>query len=95
MKGTPLVNLYLKQNPRSCRYGAPMGRTNHDSASPGLRRYCQRIRFVDGDYSADGTYWGAAGGPLYAVFSIDMATLCFYRATSRADALRQYEESRA
>lgn len=95
-RGTPDVNLWLRQNPRPGTYGAPLGRSNCDDASHGLRRYCQRIRFVDGDYSADGTYWGGGRNvlPLYAVFSVDMVTLCFYRAKDRADALRQYAESR-
>lgn len=45
MRGTPDVNLWLRQRPRGSKYGAPLGRANRDDASPGLRRYCQRIRF--------------------------------------------------
>ena len=90
MKGAPDINLYLRQNPRDGKHGAPMGHSNRDEGSPGLRRYCQRVRFVDGDYSADGTYWGSGGGRLYAVFTFDMLTLCFYRAATRNDALRAH-----
>jgi hypothetical protein len=55
------INAILRADPRPCRYGAPMGDRNHQSQQPGVRCYLQRVRFVDGDYGADGTYWG--GGP--------------------------------
>lgn len=90
---TPDINKLLRARPRSCQYGAPLGRSNVDDAPETERRYCQRIRFVDCDYSADGTYWGGSS-PLYAVFSADLATLCFYRARTRADALAAHAESR-
>lgn len=89
---TPNINTWLRANPRDCKYGAPLGRRNFDDAPREPRRYCQRIRFVDGDYTPDGTYWGGGRGvlPLWAVFTADMETLCFYRAATRADAIREY-----
>lgn len=91
---TPDIDKLLRAHPRSGKYGAPMGRSNVDDAPEGVRRYCQRIRFVDGDYSADGTYWGGSS-PLYAVFTADLETLYFYRARTRADALAAHAESRS
>lgn len=92
MSTTPDINRYLRENPRDGKYGAPLGRTNRDDSPRDPRRYCQRVRFTDGDYSADGTYWGGGRGtlPLWAVFTADFATLCFYRAATRADAMREY-----
>lgn len=87
---TPDINKLLRARPRASRYGAPLGYSNHDDAPEGARRYCQRVRFVDGDYGPDGTYWGS-GEPLYAVFTADRETLCYYRARDRADALRQHD----
>lgn len=84
----PNINKLLRARPVSARYGAPMGFRNRRDAPPGTRLYCQRVRPVDGDYSADGTYWGFGRGtaPLYAVFSEDLETLCFYRAWNFMDA---------
>lgn len=78
----PNINRLLRDRPRPCHYGAPMGAVNHHGAPPDARLYCQRVRFVDGDYGPDGTYWGGGRGtlPLYAVFSADLETLCYYRA---------------
>jgi hypothetical protein len=92
---TPDINKLLRARPRDGKYGAPLGRRNvDDAASLAVRRYCQRIHFVDGDYSADGTYWGSGGGPLWAVFTADLETLCFYRAPDRKTALRTYWSER-
>ena len=84
------INALLRANPRPCRYGAPLGAMNRDAAPGHVRRYCQRVRFTDGDYGADGTYWGSGGGPLYAVFTQNLETLCYFRAPNRAAALAQY-----
>lgn len=90
----PDINERLRARPRPCRYGAPMGYRNHcaerDHGRAGML-YCQRIRFEDGDYGPDGTYWGG-GSPLYAVFSADLETLCYYRAESRVQALQAFAE---
>lgn len=86
----PNINALLRANPRPCRYGAPLGAMNRDAAPGHVRRYCQRVRFTDGDYGADGTYWGSGGGPLYAVFTQNLETLCYFRAPNRASAMAQY-----
>lgn len=82
MSTRPDINRLLRARPVPARYGAPMGATNRRDALPGARLYSQRVRFVDGDYAPDGTYWGGGPGtvPLYAVFSADLETLCYYRA---------------
>ena len=89
----PDINRLLRARPRPCRYGAPLGASNYDDAPPDARRYCQRVRFVDGDYGPDSTYWGSGGGPLYAVFTADLETLCYYRAPTRAAALEAHREA--
>lgn len=91
---TPDINRLLRARPRPCRYGAPLGDRNRRADVPG-KLYCQRVRFVDGDYGPDGTYWGSGGGPLYAIFSADLETLCYYRAVTRMDAVRAYAEDYA
>jgi hypothetical protein len=45
--------------------------------------YLQKIRFVDGDYSADGTYWGNNGVPIYCAFTPCLGTMLFVRAMNR------------
>lgn len=92
---TPNINALLRARMRPCQYGAPMGARNYDDAPEGSKKYCQRVRFVDGDYGPDGTYWGGGRGgrdvlPLYAVFTADLETLCYYRAATRRDAIAQY-----
>lgn len=89
---TPSINSRLRLRPRSSQYGAPMGARNYDDSPHGTKKYCQRVRFVDGDYGPDGTYWGGGRGvlPLYAVFTADLETLCYYRAATRRDAVAQY-----
>jgi hypothetical protein len=83
------INKLLRDNPVSCKYGAPMGRQNRTGECT-LGLYCQRVRFVDGDYSADGTYWGGGyGSPLWAIFSPDLETLIFVRAPTRAHAIEK------
>lgn len=53
------INRFLRQYPRNCSRGAPMGDSgyvNPDQPHNGL--LCQRITLVNGDYGPDGTYWG-------------------------------------
>jgi hypothetical protein len=87
---TPDINKLLRANPRSCQYGAPLGAANRygdaDDARETPRLYCQRIRFVDGDYSADGTYWGG-GSRLWCVFNERLSVRIFIRAATRKAAL--------
>jgi len=86
---TPDINKLLRDRPRNCQYGAPLGARNWYDAEPDAQLYCQRIRFTDGDYAPDGTYWGAPAN-LYAVFSADLETCVYIRAASRADALQDF-----
>ena len=88
----PDINKLLRARPRPGRYGAPLGARNVYTAAPGAKLYSQRVRFVDGDYASDGTYWGSGGGPLYAVFSADLETLAYFRARNSRDALAQFKE---
>lgn len=54
------INKILQGDPRSCARGAPLGAPNFVSEGVDETRplRCQRLRLVDGDYGADGTYWG-------------------------------------
>ena len=63
------INQLLRLDRRSCARGAPMGdRNTVESTSP---LYLQRVRFIDGDYAPDGTYWGASrtAGPIWCAFN--------------------------
>lgn len=89
---TPNINALLKANPRPCARGAPLGESNRldpewDKDQP---PYVQRVRFVDGDYGPDGTYWGASDsvGGLYCAFdSTAMRVRIYVRAHTRGGAL--------
>lgn len=84
----PNINAILRKNPVNCRYGAPMGRRNQFSEADG-KLYLQRVKFVDGDYSPDGTYWGIGYGvlPLWCAFHPDGETMIFVRAANREAAI--------
>lgn len=94
---TPNINYLLRHNLRSCKRGAPMGdRDIHLDGDAKL--YLQRVRFVDGDYAPDGTYWGGGYGtaPLWCAFNAANAdhapaqgTRIYVRAWSRAGARNQ------
>ncbi len=83
------INRILRDNPRPCKYGAPMGA--RDTYDPdGGRLYLQRVRMVDGCYAPDGTYWGAPSrehGAMWCGFN--ESTRVYVRARSRAEALAQ------
>lgn len=69
---TPDINQILRDAPRSGRYGAPMGASDvYPVNEPWPRLLLQRVRFIDGDYAADGTYWGGGRGtePLWCAFN--------------------------
>lgn len=66
---TPNINQVLRKDPRHTSRGAPLGDTNFHLATSPL--YLQRVRFVDGDYAPDGTYWGNNGTPLWCAFNGD------------------------
>lgn len=87
MKKTPDINWYLRQHPRDCKRGAPMGASNirPDDLT---RLYVQRINFTDGDYAPDGTYWGKSLH-LWCAFSADYISARVYvRAPNRLEAIR-------
>lgn len=88
---TPNINKLLRDRPRNCKYGAPLGARNFYDAAPDAQLYCQRVRFIDGGYAPDGTYWGMPAN-LWCVFSADLATCVYIRAASRADALKTFAE---
>lgn len=86
------INAILRADPRPGKFGAPMG--DRDRGVLPLRNlYLQRVRFVDGDYGADGTYWGGGAGNnnLWCAFSApDAKTVRLYvRAGDRRRAADQ------
>lgn len=82
------INKLLRDNPRPCRYGAPMGAVSyHDDDAP---LHLQRVQFVDGDYSPDGTYWGGGGVPLWCAFN--EGSRVYVRAWTRAEAIAEVLE---
>jgi len=93
---TPDINKVLTQDNcrRGCSRGAPLGdRNRYDDMTSKL--YLQRIRFIDGDYAPDGTYWGGPG-PLWCAFNKEegdfptaMGTRIYVRAKSRIEAQRE------
>ena len=54
---------YPELSPRSCKYGAPMGKGDWtpDTQEP-IKMYLRKLEWVDGDYTSDGTYWGYSRG---------------------------------
>ena len=76
------INAILKNQPVSCRYGAPMGqRSGFDDAAP---LYLQKVRIDSQGYAPDGTYWGL-GTPLWCAFND--GSRIWVRAWPRADAM--------
>lgn len=78
------INKLLRNNPVSCKYGAPMGMHN-EWADDDKPLYLQRV-YLYGGYSLDGTYWGNPNN-MYCAFSPDFRTRIFIRANSRRDAV--------
>lgn len=81
------INVILRRDPRPAKHGAPMGdgdRIPDGGVLPKL--HVQRIAFVDGDYGADGTYWGGSE-PLYCAFDKRGTTRIYVRAVSRDQAI--------
>lgn len=83
------INQVLRDNPRSSKYGAPLG-ARSVLGKPEDPLHVQRVRFVDGDYAPDGTYWGGGRGtePLWCGFS-GTENQVYVRARSRAEALAE------
>ena len=88
---TPNINTLLRAESVNSSRGAPMGASSRleDPAQP---LYVQRIKFVDGDYSADGTYWGGPPSiPLWCGFA-GTDNRIYVRALSRAEAITEILE---
>jgi hypothetical protein len=86
------INQILRNNPRSSKYGAPMGARNTDQADTPL--LLQRVSLVDGAYGPDGTYWGHPDD-LWCAFNAEdgdyaaaMGTRIYVRANDRAAAIQ-------
>ena len=78
------INQWLKNHPRAYRYGAPLGAREFVGTT---KVYLQRLRFVDGDYTLDGTYWGRTPGEyVYCAMAEDETTRVYVRAKSREGA---------
>lgn len=72
--------------PLSCRYGAPMGRSDNGPSPTPDRLHLVRARMsACGAYDAGGAYWGT-GTPLYCAWSAD-GFRRYFRAPSRRAAL--------
>lgn len=62
------LNAWLKERPRSCKFGAPMGAADWRGDSDYAYKFnLQRLKFQDGGYTLDGTYWGSPAN-LYLAF---------------------------
>ena len=96
MPPTPNINKILAAHPRRCGFtdaagqfictGSHMGDScvADDLTEP---LYVQRVRFVDGDYAPDGTYWGGGCDPLWCGFHPSTGTRIWVRAMTRAKAV--------
>lgn len=90
------INRILRADPVNCKYGAPLGQRNLVGYLADL--YLQRVRWVDGDYSPDGTYWGhgtkssmwvAFNGPQDPDYQPAFGTRIWVRARTRKEAARE------
>jgi hypothetical protein len=83
-----------KLTPVSCKYGAPMGR--EDSLPDDPEDLCilvlTPLQWVDGDYTEDGTYWGAVPGETIYCAHNEEGVEIFVRASSLEDAKEQILE---
>jgi hypothetical protein len=60
--------------------------------APEVKLYVQCMRLVDGDYGADGTYWGSGGDPMWCGFHPIAPNKVYVRAKDRASALVSIKE---
>lgn len=74
----------------SCKYGAPMGRSNWDdnTGTYAGKMYLQHIRLDAGGYDPGGAYWGV-GRRLYGYAAVDDSVNGFVRAYDRKDAIER------
>jgi len=85
----------------SCKYGAPMGRTevlNDLYLNLPVKARCFKVKFVDGDYDDGGTYWGGYPSPPLYCATKQKGTvtdgdglLMFTRAFNRMDAKAHFQ----
>ena len=90
MSATPDINKILKEDPREMAYGAPMGDSGWDDREDDEKPvYLQRLRLVDGDYGADGTYWGGGHGSeaMWCAFNVEGTLRRYVRADTRQHAI--------
>ena len=59
-------NAWLKLHPRNMTRGAPMGQSD-DNLDPDVKVHIEKLRWEDGDYTLDGTYWGIHGAQLTTI----------------------------
>lgn len=92
------INKILKANPVNMERGAPMGARNFHESTVAL--HLQRVRFVDGDYGSDGTYWGGGGLPLWCAFNGSddpeyapaFGSRIYVRARNRSEAVKSIQQ---
>lgn len=89
------INALLRARPRPCRYGAPLGARDVDTEPEPVPLYLQRVRFTDGDYGPDGTYWGGGRGtlPLWCAFTPSLSVCIYLRAPSRDSAAEELADT--
>ncbi len=91
---TPDINKILAQpsQNRSSVRGAPLGdMPRADDLSEPL--YLQKLRLVDGDYGADGTYCGGTSDPMWCAFNPSTAVRIYQRAKNRMTAILLIEKT--
>jgi hypothetical protein len=93
-----MLRIEIKSQPSittvSCKYGAPMGRTEFYN-NPTGRVTTFRVRINSGGYDRGGAYWGI-DDPLYCQCEVNeaMGFRLFTRAKSKAEALKIFTEIR-
>jgi hypothetical protein len=72
---------------RSCKFGAPMGHSNQlpENIYLPIKLQMEKLKWIDGDYICDGTYFGGGSGDyIYCAFSDNVRI--FVRAKDRIEA---------
>lgn len=74
-----------------CKYGAPMGMGNIILGTNSPKLYLIKLKWVDGDYTANGVYWGNNGKDnIY--WAYNFCNQIFVRASSRKEAKEKVRE---
>lgn len=72
----------------NCRYGAPMGRRDHDeTGGEPTKAGLVALRWVDGDYDEGGAYWGGGPDRIYWLRDDNGKLSVFIRAGTREKAI--------